>query len=177
VTGSRELEAARSLVEAAASGDADALARIMAAYDGDMTRLCMAITGDPHTARDAVAAAWPIAWRKLGSLRDPDRLRPWLMSVAGNQAKQLLRSARRRETHERRVAPAPSSDPADRAGELDLAAALARLGPDDRRLIGMRYLAGLTSEEIAGGTGETAAAIRGRLARLLARLRTELSDD
>jgi hypothetical protein len=25
---------------------------------------------------------WPIAWRELGTLRDPERLRPWLVTKA-----------------------------------------------------------------------------------------------
>jgi len=38
-----------------------------------------------------VQSARSIAWRKLSSLRDPERLRPWLVSVAANEARQLVR--------------------------------------------------------------------------------------
>ena len=65
----------------AAAGDADALARIVGAYHDDMARIAFVICGDADLAQDAVQAAWPMAWRKLGSLREPERLRPWLMSV------------------------------------------------------------------------------------------------
>lgn len=166
-----------SLVEAAAAGDHAALAQIMAAYDPDMTRICMVICGDVHVARDAVQAAWPIAWRKLGSLRDPARLRPWLMSVAANEARQIMRSDRRRVARESQLAPALSSEPGQRAEYLDLAVAVARLAPDERRLIALRYVAGLSSAEIARETGGTASAIRGKLARALYRLRKELGDE
>ena len=166
------------LVAAAASGDADAFARIMALHDADMSRVCMTIVGDVTVAREAVQAAWPIAWRRLGSLRDPDRLRAWLMTIAANEARQITRRERRAEARDRGFAPPePLPDPGSRAASLDLAAALARLDAEDRRLIGLRYLGGLTSAEIAHEMGASASAIRGRLARILDRLRTELRDD
>ena len=166
------------LVAAAVAGDADAFARIMSLHDGDMTRVCMTIVGDVNLAQEAVQAAWPIAWRRLGSLREANRLRPWLISVAANEARQIARRARRAEARHRSFAPPqPIGDPGSRAASLDLAAALARLHVDERRLIGLRYVAGLTSSEIAREIGGSASAVRGRLARILDRLRMELSDD
>lgn len=166
-----------TLVESAAAGNHEALAAIMTAHDGDMARVCMVICGDVDTAREAVQTAWLIAWRKLGSLRDSSRLRAWLMSVAANQARQIMRSDRRRESYERRIAPGAAPDPSARAEYLDLADAVARLAIDDRRLIALRYVAGLTSAEIADEVGGTAAAVRGKLARAVGRLRKELGDD
>ena len=166
------------LVAAACAGDTDAFARIMALHDGDMTRVCMAIVGDVNVAQEAVQAAWPLVWERLGSLREPDRLRPWLVSVAANEARQIVRRGRRAEARERSSAPPRDlGDPSARAASLDLAAALSRLGVDDRRLIGLRYIAGLTSSEIARELGGSPSAVRGRLARILDRLRTELNDD
>jgi RNA polymerase sigma-70 factor (ECF subfamily) len=164
-----------SLVEAAASGDVDALARIMALHDGSMRRICMVITGDAGLVDDAVQAAWVAAWRRLRTLRDPARLRPWLMSVAANEARQASRSASRRVARERRAEPSPVlSDPAMEGDLLDLADAVSRLEPDERRLLALRYVADLTSDDIAREVGGSASSVRGRLARIIRRLRTEL---
>jgi RNA polymerase sigma-70 factor (ECF subfamily) len=166
-----------TIVAKAAQGDVDALAQLMAAHDGDMVRVCMVICGDADLAREAVQAAWIKAWRRLDSVHSPDRLRPWLMSVAANEARQILRSAARRYRYERRSAPpAPGLDPGLRAEVLDLAEAVSRLDVDERRLLGLRYAAGLSSEEIAHEMGGSAASVRGRLARLTSRLRSELGD-
>jgi len=167
-----------SLVADAAAGDAEALARIMAAHDSDMARVCMVICREPSLASEALQAAWISAWRHLGTLRDPDRLRPWLVSVAANESRQLLRREGRRRGREGR-APVPWTppDPASRADWLDLEAALTRLDPDERRLLALRLVAGLTSEEVARELGGSPAAIRGRMARLLSRLRRDLTDD
>ena len=50
-----------------------------------MTRVCFVICGDLDIADEAVQAAWPIVWRKLGGLREPERLRPWLVSDCGQR--------------------------------------------------------------------------------------------
>ena len=163
-----------SLVHSALAGDEDALARIMATHDGDMSRVCMVITGDEHAARDAVQAAWPIAWRRLASLRDADRLRPWLISIAANEARQLVRSEARRRRRESRVDAYPPPNTQDPAERLDLVAAVQRLDAGSRRLIALRYVADLTSHEIAREVGGTPSAVRGRLARIVAQLREEL---
>jgi DNA-directed RNA polymerase specialized sigma24 family protein len=80
----------------AVAGDEAAFVRIIRAHHDDMTRVCFVICGDLDVADDAVQAAWPIIWRKLGSLGDPVRLRPWVVSVAANEARQLIRDRRRR---------------------------------------------------------------------------------
>ena len=51
---------------------------------------------------------------------------------------------------------------------------LARLDPDERRLLALRYLAGLDSTQIAREIGLSASGVRSRLSRLVDRLREEL---
>ncbi len=176
-------ESLRSAVAKAAHGDEVAFARIVAAHHDDMARVAFVVCGDVELAQEAVQAAWQKAWTKLGSIRDADRLRPWLVSIAANEAKQLARSRNRRWIRETAIdGDEPSGarlgpDPAGRAAGLDLANALAGLEPDDRTLIALRYAAGLTSDEIGRVFGMTGGGVRARLARLLNRLREELHDD
>ena len=180
----REAVMATSIVQLAAAGDAVAFARIVATYHADMVRVAYVVSGgDQDVADDAVQAAWAIAWRKLGSLRDPDRLKPWLVAVAANEARQLSRRQRSRSvvwldvdmTDLGMVDPA-EPDPAGRADALDLEAALQRLSADERALLALRYEAGLDSSEIGTLLGRPAATVRWRLARLVSRLRKELCD-
>src|ERR1700752_812893 len=84
------------VVALAASGDTQALEQIVDRYQDDMTRVCVVVCGgDADLAQDAVQSAWPIVWRKLGTLRDAGLLRSWLLTVAANEARQLLRRNRR----------------------------------------------------------------------------------
>jgi RNA polymerase sigma-70 factor (ECF subfamily) len=170
---------ARTLpLAAAAAGDEVAFAQIVTSYHEDMRRVCVVVCGDESIAEEAVASAWTIAWRKLGSVRDPLRLRPWLVSVSVNEARQILRSRRRRAVVEvdieSRAARPTGDDPASGIPAMDLRNALARLDPADRALIAMRYVAGLDSDEIALATGRSPSGARARISRLLDRLEREL---
>ena len=169
---------APTTVAEAAAGDADALARIVGAHHDDMARICYVICGDRDMAQDAVQTAWPIAWRKLVSLRDPDRLRPWLMAVAANEARQIVRRQRRHHVVEIEVADvgSPHDDPAANSALTDLAVALRRLSPEDRTLLALRHVAGFDATEIGRELGLSPSGVRSRLARMLDRLRSELAD-
>jgi RNA polymerase sigma factor (sigma-70 family) len=174
-------ETLRGQVALAARGDEAAFTAIVAAHHDDLTRVCFVICGDPDLADEAVQAAWTLAWRKLGSLHDPDRLRPWLVAVAANEARGLLRHRRRRSVVEIGLDgnddPERAAEPGDAARDLDLVNALARLSPDDRALIALRYVAGFDATEIGRVTGRSPSGTRARLGRLRNRLREELGDD
>jgi RNA polymerase sigma factor (sigma-70 family) len=173
-------DALRGEVELAARGDEAAFTRIVAAHSDVLSRVCFVICGDQDLADEAVQAAWQTAWVKLAKLRDPDRLRPWLIAVASNEARGLIRRRRRRSISEVDLEQAGDragpGDPGDRARDLDLINVLARLSSDDRTLLALRYVAGFDSSEIARATGRSASGTRARLGRLLARLRSELRD-
>jgi RNA polymerase sigma-70 factor (ECF subfamily) len=161
----------------AQAGEEGAFARLVEAHHQSRVRVAYVVCGDVDLARDSAQAAWVRAWQRLDTIREPAKLRAWLVAIAANEARQASRSQRRRALRE---LPMPIEDPVGDTGVpegADLAAALARLDPDDRGLIAMRYLAGLDSEEIAVATGRTASGVRVRLSRLLARLREDLSDD
>ena len=166
------------LVRLAVSGNAAAFTRIVATHHVDMVKVCLAICGDNTVAEEATQAAWALAWRRLPSLRDTDRLRPWLVSIAANQARDALRRRRRRPVVELEVqdSDAGAGDPAARSGDIDLRNAMAGLDPTDRALVALRYVAGLNSTELGRALGMSASGTRARLARILDRLRTELGD-
>ena len=168
-------------VERAATGDKVAFARLVAAYHTDLVRVAYVVCGDEDLARDAAQSAWAIAWDKLRSVRDPARVRPWLATVAANEARQALRG-RRLETiaeidlDESEGADPPTGDPSDEIGRVDLANALRHLKPEDRSLLAMRFVVGLGAAEIAAARGMTASGVRGHLSRVIDRLRKELDD-
>lgn len=173
---------AADLIARARAGDEAAFTRIVAAHHDAMTRVAFIVTGDLDLADEAVARAWSLAWRRLGALREPDRLRAWLVSIAANEARRLGRDRRRRNVVEIDIETqldlGGGTDHARRAaGDLDLVNALNRLPAEDRALLALRYVAGFDSFELARATGRSASGTRARLGRLLARLRTELSDD
>ncbi|HJW21879.1 MAG TPA: sigma-70 family RNA polymerase sigma factor [Candidatus Limnocylindrales bacterium] len=174
-----ESAAIASAVERAVDGDEIAFARIVGAYHLDLVRVAYVICGDEGLAEDAAQAAWWIAWRKLPALRDPDRLKPWLVAVAANEARKVVRREHRHGVVELRVAadPPTDADPSVAIDQVDLANALGRLKPEDRALVAMRYAADLDSFALAPILGLSPSGVRSRLSRLLDRLRKEFGDD
>jgi RNA polymerase sigma-70 factor (ECF subfamily) len=167
------------LLAAAAAGEEFAFRRLIALHQRDMFRVCMSISGDKAVAEDATQAAWLIAWKKLGNVREPDHLRPWLVTVAANEARQILRKHRRRVGIEAGADAATQPggvDPASGAAALDVSAAISQLDVEERTLLALRYVAGFDATEIANATGSSPAAVRQRLKRLLDRLREDLTD-
>ena len=172
-----EGETPRWIVEHAIAGDEVAFARIVAMHHPDMARIAFFVCGDLDVAEEAEQSAWAVAYRRLKDLRDPDRLRPWLMAVAANEARQLARSRRRRTVREMSDVGATRPPDIDHAAMIDLADALGRLDPKDRAIVGLRFVGGFESAEIGRVMGMTASGVRVRLHRLLERLRKDLGDD
>ena len=168
--------ATTTTVERAAAGDEVAFARIVATHRAEMVRVAYVVCGDWDLAQDATQTALVNAWRKLPSLRDPASLRPWLMAVAANDARAIVRRERRHPVIELTVAgdPAGSNGPTDGIDQIDLGNALRRLSTDDRALVALRYVADLDSCEIGLVTGRSASGVRTRLSRILDRLRKDL---
>jgi RNA polymerase sigma-70 factor (ECF subfamily) len=178
MTGLTTAASMTAVLHQAVAGDEAAFARIVAAYHADMVRVAYGICGESDLALDAVQAAWLVAWRKLQNVREPDHLRSWLVAVAANEARHLVR-----RRHPVRVVEIPLGVPDERALDqaaevrrLDLANALNQLKPEDRSLIALRYGADLDSTEIGPLLGISASGVRARLARIMGRLRKELED-
>jgi RNA polymerase sigma-70 factor (ECF subfamily) len=147
------------LIASAAAGDEVAFRRLIAAHHEDMRRVCAYIAGDLTVAEEATQAAWVIAWKRLGDVREPSHLRPWLLTVAANEAKQLIRKRRTRARFEVTTSASEEPggrDPATGVSGLDLREAISRLQPDDRALLALRYVAGFDSNNLAIATGKKA---------------------
>ena len=168
--------AIEGMVRSAATGDEAAFARLIAAHHASMARVAYVICGDAETTQDAVQTAWSIAWRRLGSLRDPSSVRPWLIAIAANEARKVAGRERRDRVVDISTTLAPSDvdNPTDSVDLVDLRRALSALRPEERQLLAMRYAAGLDSSEISAQLGLSASGVRSRLARLLDRLRSDL---
>ena len=172
------------VVRAAALGDEAAFTELVARHHRDLLRVAYVICRDSSLAEDSAQAAWAIAWRRIGDVRDPNQVRSWLVAVAANEARRIMRS-RRQRVREISVAdielegvPDLRSDPlADGITNADLRRVLASLDPTDRALIALRYVAEFSSDEIGRALGMSSSGARGRLSRLLVRLRGDLRDE
>jgi RNA polymerase sigma-70 factor (ECF subfamily) len=158
-----------------------AFVALVESFHTDLVRVANVIVGDPQLANDVVQSAWVAAWRHRGAVRDPQRIRGWLFTIAVNEAKRAMRRrALRGWVSFSRDGSRPEvldlGGP-DSEGLLDLYAALKRLPVRDRLLLASRYALGESSREIGERTGLSESGVRVRISRLLAQLRKDLGDD
>lgn len=84
------------LVRRACEGDQGAWSEIYDRYADRLYTYCRAILHDDHEAEDTVHDAFVTAAGRLGQLRDPSRLRPWLYAICRSGA--LARARKRKRS-------------------------------------------------------------------------------
>lgn len=157
--------------ELAASVTADEVVRqLLRARIDDAYRLASYILGDRLAAEDAVQEAAMLAWDRRHALRDADAADSWFTRILVNVCRdELRRRARRPQVVA--LGPALDGGPGPSIGDVDLAAALARLTPDERALLALRFGRELTVPAIAGLLGIPEGTVKSRLHATLGYLR------
>jgi RNA polymerase sigma factor (sigma-70 family) len=172
------------LVERARRGDARAYEEIVQAYQGIAFRTAYLITGNAADAEDAAQDGFVKAYYALGRFRRGAPLKPWLLQIVANEARNRRRSAGRREGLALRVAtqePSGDAAPSPEATLLDterrsgLLAHMSELPEEQRLCLALRYFLDLSEEETANVLGVRPGTVKSRTARALERLRG--SDD
>ena len=137
-------------------------------------RVAYVITRNAADAEDAAQDALVKAWRALGRFRPGEPLRPWLLQIVANEARNRRRSAGRRErlallvqASSGEAAPSPE-DEIDRA---QLVGALDELSDAHRLVLACRYLLDLSEEETAAALDIARGTVKSRSARALDRLK------
>lgn len=126
-------------------------------------------------AQDLLHDALVHALARLAQLRDETAFTPWLLSIVRTRFLMARRGAKRREAGyappaEPRCAPAWELE-ADTAAGLELAHALRALPPEQRALLCLHYLEGLSAGELAAAHGVSRASLEQRLHRARQALR------
>jgi RNA polymerase sigma-70 factor (ECF subfamily) len=140
-------------------------------------RLAWAILGDERDAQDAAQDAFTTAWRQRSTLHEIDRFDAWFGRILVNCCRDRLR----------RKARAPWASPLDAEPSLpdqsgaaleqhELYRQIARLGPDQRIVVILRYWKDMTVDDIAECLGVPAGTVKSRLHRSLAKLRAAMED-
>ena len=105
------------LVERSRAGDRQAFGRIVERYQSLVASIVYSSIGDLALSQDIAQDTFLAAWRGLGGLREPEKLRSWLAGIARNLAKTALRSRGRAPRVEpldaAREAAAPQATPLD----------------------------------------------------------------
>ena len=163
------------LVRAATAGDRGAFAAIYDRYADRLHDFCWSVLRDRDEAADATQDAFLVAAERLGQLRDPERLRPWLYAVARSQALRRVRARSRVAPEEEMTElPDPATGPEQAAERSDLRElvwnAAAGLSERDRALLDLHLRHGLEGAEL----GQAMGVEPGHAYVLLSRLRDQV---
>ncbi len=141
----------------------------------DSYRLARAILLDDGEAEDAVQEASLSAWRRRGSLRDPDRFDAWFEQILINQCRDQLRRRRRAvKVSAPPIGFEPAAAPPETGTDHDLDMALDALDVDHRIVVLLRYWQDRTVEDIAERVGIPAGTVKSRLHHAMKSLRASL---
>ncbi len=173
----------KDAVDRALHGDADAWEGLYLRIRPRLFALSMRRLGNREDAEDAVAETMLRAVRAASTFRWRDAgFDAWIFRIGHNVVSDMLRSRSRR-------ASVPAGDAGLEIGAVDedvmvladehaaVRRALERLPADDRELLELRLIAGLSSEEVAYVLRKRPGAIRTAQSRALARLRTYLAEE
>jgi RNA polymerase sigma-70 factor (ECF subfamily) len=133
------------------NGDKESFRHIVERYQNQAVAHATAVLGNREDAMDAVQDAFIDAYRALGGFDLSRRFYPWFYVLLRNRCFKMLASTGRRgmvESPEETLILAPRSDSSIEES-LSLEAALLALSPEDRELITLKYLDGLSYQELA----------------------------
>ncbi|MFE4217268.1 RNA polymerase sigma factor [Streptomyces sp. NPDC056844] len=163
------------------AGDREAFAALYEEYARAVYNHAYRLTGDWSTAEEVLSETFLAAWRTRQAIEpEGDSLRPWLLGIATNKARNANRGRGRRLAFlARRPAPEPVADIADAtAGRVDdarrLAAvqrALGGLRRQEREVLVLCVWSGLDYAQAAEALGVPVGTVRSRLSRARTRLR------
>ncbi|MER6440072.1 RNA polymerase sigma factor [Streptomyces sp. NPDC001185] len=163
------------LVHAACAGDAGSLGLLLARHRAGMYAVALAVLGHGPDAEDAVQEAALVALRRIGDVRDPDAVGPWLRTVVRNVCRARLRTRSDLLVADPAtvLAERRQDGPPDPAEVLERHAlrdwvwtALEDLSPPLRLVAMLRYFTSATSyEDIAALCGTPVGTVRSRLSQ------------
>ena len=174
-----------SLIARARRGDTAAYEEIVQRYQQVAFRTAYVVTGSAADAEDATQEGFVKAYRALDRFRAGAQLRPWLLRIIANEARNRARSSGRRQRLELRLienfrpgdaAPSPEAVVVATDERRRLLELVNGLSDEDRLVIASRYFLELNGEETAAALGIPEGTVKSRLSRALGRLRVRVEE-
>ena len=167
-------------VMAAARGDQKAFAYLFETRARKISRYVQNIVSNTAETEETVAEVFVTAWRKLGKLNKPERFDAWLFRIAHNLAMDSLRKKKPTEPLEGPALLYPDPNPENSpessleltARKQIIQAALLELSGDQREVLTLRFLGGMSHAEVALQLGKSVEAVRALQSRGIRQLRT-----
>ena len=168
------------LVRRAQTGDEAAYAQLVSQHQEAVFRLAYLFLGSADDAEDVAQEVFIRAYQSLVRFDDARPLRPWLLAITANAARNRRRAfGRYAAVLKRLIVPEPSVA-AEAERELEAQAlwqAVRRLSAADQEVIYLRYFLELSVDEAAQALEVAPGTVKSRLSRALDRLREVIARD
>lgn len=167
-----------ALLAAAQAGDRRAIDELLARYEARIYRFGLRMCGDEESARDVLQETMLAAFRNLPGFRGQASLSTWLYQIARSFCIKARRGVRPTSTLEaNQPDPAPPPDVQVQARQIGeaLATAIRSLPAEQREVLVLRDVEGLSANEAAEVMGIEVGALKSRLHRARMALRETLA--
>lgn len=165
----------RAAIEKCLAGDKEAFRFVVQHYQAEAIGHAIAILGNREDAMDAVQEAFIDAFQALDRIDLTRRFYPWFYVILRNRCYKLAAGRKKRQMNvsdeTEIVAPTSFITPED---SILLEQVLLELPDEDRELITLRHLDGLSYEELAERLGVPRGTIMSRLYYARTKLREKL---
>lgn len=168
------------LIAAAQAGDRRAIDELFARYEPKIYRYGLRVCGDEESAREVLQETMLAAFRNLIGFRGHAALSTWLFQIARSFCIKERRSVRAMDALDDGLTDeSPTPDLHAHAREVGrlLSTAIAELPADQREVLLLRDVEGMSALEAATIARVEVRALKSRLHRARTALRAALSDD
>ncbi len=155
----------------------DALDELLDRYGPEIHAVAFLVLRNASDAEEVTSDTLLVAWRKIGGLRDPGRLRPWLLRIATRLALRRSRLMRPRHVVPLELADELIAYPSPTLDRLVVGNAIDRLPPRMRAAVALHHVIGLSVPQTAEALGRSENTVKSQLREATARLRRDLAAD
>lgn len=176
------------LIQQSKDGDLDSFNQLVDMYQRQVYNVTLRMLGNRQDAEDTTQEAFILAWRSVRKFRGSS-FRAWLLRIASNACTDFLRSNRKKpkktdsldELFPENLPIPSSSDPPESYSmreELQrvISECLLSLPEEQRLVVTLADLQGLTYEEVAQATNSSIGTVKSRLNRGRSGIRNLLSE-
>ena len=165
------------LVRKAREGNAEAFGELYEQYSKEMYLYAVSIVGNSAAAQDAVSDAVLEAFKSIKSLRDETSFKGWLFKILNASCRRQFNEFNKNLPLEDFYTVPDIDGVAEKDSALDLEKALEILSPDDRQIVIMKAVYGMSSEEMSEALSMPGSTVRSKLKRSLEKLRQYLGKE
>ncbi len=162
------------VISAASQGDPRAIATLLDGSHAHVRRFARTLCSTPEDAEDAAQEALIVLYRKIGTLRVAAALASWMFQIVLNECVRRTRLALHRPVSAAMAEPSAEDAALARMEMERIVDCIAGLAPEQRAVLVLRDVQGLSGAATAQALGLSRAAMKSRLHRGRETLRSAL---